>query len=1283
MNTEATYARYFLMLYSALAKGFLLSYKPLRAWICIFHTLFYSLLSVAVMAQTVDDFRYASPLFKKVDDKGKLIGGVITSGIEAENGIFWFGSQYGLMSFDGYQFRRYAHQPDNSNTPAANYIIALAQDKQGYIWLATRTSGLSRYSPREQKFIHFNTQSTQLKLRTNTLRTLRFDHQGYLWLGHELGVDKIDTEKLTITSFDFPIANSISFYISPEKDGKIIAGSTKGLFIKEVNSDKFELVEALKNIDVRSIYQAKNGNYWLGTKQGLRLWDGKNSVSLIDSGAHDLNNTYIRTIVPQSNGKVWVASYGKGLALFHEDDVRLIKQFKHDPSDDTSLAFDDVGTILLSANGTLLIGTWGGGLQLLNTLTSDSFVMMRHSLQHQHGLSFANVRTILELNDGRLLVGTTGNGLDLIDPKKGRIANIQQSVTGKTFSNTVSLAQQDDKVVWVGTASSGLLQLDLTTLTLTSGFVKNIVDDAVLRLLTLPDQSLLVGTNKGVCKKAFNSDSCTELKKTDGSLMGDTVTALVADKYNNAWISTHNGVYRLRDNSTVLDHYKVGETEASLSHNYVLGMVATQQDKMWLATSIGFDSVTHLSANKPRFKRHKAELDIGNNKPGANMLLDEQGRIWSGTSLLEPTNKRFLHFNSALGIDIGTAWLGSYTQLRSGLMAYGGTKGVLIVDPTQFSDEIASSSLLFTRFRINDEEVPLARLDQLTLSPQENEISLQIASPDIQHSQEIEYQYKLVGQDNKWRTLENNTREIHYSNLAPQHYQLQIKANYTKYSALIAPLTLSFTVQPHYWQTWWFGLVILCLLLLIVALVFRWRIGLVRAQALQLEALVNTRTHEIEVINQIGKKLTTQLLLEDLFNDIYTQLSKIFIADRFGIGLLNHERNQLVFDYAVERGVRYQSYVRDMEKTGQLAVYAVQHNQSVLINDYQTQYQRYYSVEDNSQHQLSSGLTEQAVASMMYVPMQRSGSVLGVLSIQSITKNSYSEHDLTLLETLASYASIAVENARSHQDLLALHQQLKLNIDELQQTQQQLILNEKMAYLGQLVAGVAHEINTPISIGITAASLLEDMRANIDAHVKNNTLSKSTLDNFLNESQQSLRLIQNNAERVAILVQRFKQLAEQDGDDRLKDINLAALCQSVISNVRGTMEDNALQIHLRVNDAVVIKTYPMILGQVLFILIQNAYSHAFNDKKGKVSIEGAAVEDHYVLRVIDDGCGIDTEALARIFEPFYTTKRHQGGTGLGLSIAFNLVNTTLNGQLSCQSTLGQGTVFEIKLPKLK
>ena len=1215
-------------------------------------------------AQTVDDFRYASPLFKKVDDQGKLIGGVITSGIEAKNGMFWFGSQNGLMSFDGYQFKRYGHVPGNVNSPAANYIIALAEDSDGYIWLATRTSGLSRYSPSEQKFIHFNTQSAKFSLRTNTLRTLRFDHQGYLWLGHELGADKIDTKQLTITPYTFPIANSISFHLFPDNDGRIIAGTTKGVFVKEATSEVFTAVDLLKNLDVRSIYRTKKGMYWLGTKKGLRLWDGGGKLALIGHNVNDLSNAYIRSIVPLPNGKIWVATYGKGLVLFDEESAQLIKHFKHDPSDDTSLAFDDVGTILLSKSGTLLIGTWGAGLQLLNTLTSDSFVMMRHSLQHTKGLSFANVRTLLELQDGRLLIGTTGNGLDLINPSKGRETNIQHSITGDILSNTISLAQQKDGLVWVGTASSGLLQLNLNTLKLTEGVVNNVSKGAVLRLLMLPDQTLIVGTSKGVCKKLINSKQCIELQKPDGSLMGDTVTALVADKYNNTWISTHNGLYRLKPNTTLLDHYTASESKATLSHNYVLGMV-TNQDKIWLSTSTGFDSVTQLNAPNPLFQEHKKGDSI-KNKPGSNMLLDNKGRIWSAISLFDPENDSLLKLSRAIGVDIGTAWLGSFTKLRSGLMAFGGIKGVLIVDPNKFNNDIPPSNLFVTSFIINDKDIPLARLEQLSLLPTENDISIQVATADITRAKEIEYQYKLAGKNGQWRSLDNSSRTIHYNNLPPGNHQLSIRAKYNNFSTQISPLQLAFTVQPYYWQTWWFSIIILCLLCVVIALIFRWRIGLVRAQALHLEGLVNQRTHEIEVINQIGKNLTTQLLLDDVLNDIYKQLSKIFIADRFAVGILNNEKNLLEFNYAVEQGIRYQRYVRNMDQSGQLAVHAVKYNQSIIIDDYQEQHQDYYPIEDHVKYALTSGEKEQKVASMMYVPMQQAGSVLGVISVQSISKNSYSQHDLTLMETLASYASIAINNAHSHQNLLDLHQELKLSINELKQTQQQLILNERMAYLGQLVAGVAHEINTPAGVAITAASLLEDMRIEIVRQVNTNNLSKADLERFLTSSQKSIHLIQNNIERVSVLVERFKKLAEQEADSTLKNINVNAFCQNVCSKVSHIMTDKNFQVELIIDESAVVKTYPVILERVLSILLQNAYLHAFDDKRGTITIEGTESEHSYSFNIHDDGCGIEAKLLAKIFDPFYTTNRYNGSTGLGLSIAFNLVNKTLNGELSCR-----------------
>ena len=1229
-------------------------------------------------------FPQAAPLLRTIDDGGKISNGVITSAVELTNGHMWFGTQNGLVYFDGVQFESFPHQPNNPESPAANYIVALVQDNQQGVWMATRTSGLSRYSPSHKTYRHLNTQSQPWQLQSDTLRTLMIDSQNQLWAGHELGVERVSLDTDEVSFFEMPVAGSITYRIYEASNGDIWACTTKGVFKKAKNNAEFIAISTLSGLDVRSVYQDEQGTYWLGSRSGLWFWDGENKLEKFVPSETSINqHAYVRSIVPLENGQVWVATYGNGLWVVDAKTYQFERHLKHDPSVKSSLIFDEIGTAFLSKNGALVIGTWGAGLQVMNGNTANSFMVLRHSLQHDNGLSYANVRTVLELNNGLIAVGTTGKGVDVIDPLRGRISSINRTQEGSALTNIVSLAQQQSGTIWAGTTSSGLVKLDLETQRFTPSGVIGINKGAVLRMLVLRNQTLVVGTAKGVCLVTLKSNNCQYLqKKSDGQVMLDTITSLLEDQFGALWISTHNGVYRLPQADTELDHFKAATVEQSLSHNYVLGMVSDYEGSIWLTTSIGFDQITHLAEAEPVFTRLKQRLPITKRTPGANMLLDSSGRIWSATSVLDINAEKYMSLGKNEGVDFGVAWLGAYTKMRNGLMLFGGTQGLLIINPDEFEMTHSPSHFNLTRLNINGQDFPLTRLDELKLSPDENNLRFHFVLSDLLFENTAKYEYWLEGESQeKWQTIDSGIHFVQFNNLAPGHYVLRIRAKYHNYLEMPVPIALTFTVLPAFWQTWWFKVLAVLVIAAIIVQIFRWRIGLVRAQATKLEELVSQRTREIQVINQIGRQFTLQLLLDELLNDIYGQINQIFKADRFGIGILNPDKNQLEFDYAVERGVRYLSYSRSLDEPGQLAVYAVKHNQSILINDYEKEYLQYYPQQDLNEHPLSSGSKEIKAVSMMYVPMQNNGEMLGVISIQSVVNNSYSQHDLTLLESLAAYATIAVSNARSHMNLMQVHQNLQKNMEELKHTQEQLIMHEKMAYLGQLVAGVAHEVNTPLGITVTAASVLDDQTQDLQQHFTNETLSRTRLHDFFVNAEQSIQLIKDNTERAASLVQRFKQVAVESSSDNETEIKLDEFINGVVAGQQSLLDLNNIQVEIQVPDMLEIKTYPGALAQVLFSLLNNTIVHAFSHHtERKVVIEATIVQAQCFISVRDNGKGIDPQVIDKIFDPFFTTSRVQGGTGLGLSITFNLIHQVLKGTIQCQSETGSGSEFMISLP---
>jgi len=260
--------------------------------------------------------------------------------------------------------------------------------------------------------------------------------------------------------------------------------------------------------------------------------------------------------------------------------------------------------------------------------------------------------------------------------------------------------------------------------------------------------------------------------------------------------------------------------------------------------------------------------------------------------------------------------------------------------------------------------------------------------------------------------------------------------------------------------------------------------------------------------------------------------------------------------------------------------------------------------------------------------------------------------------------------------------ELSRTLDMLKRSQDELVHAEKLASLGSLVAGVAHELNTPIGNALVSASALADMSRDFRAQYARGELRRSQLEAYLSQCEDGALLTQRSLYRANELVHSFKQVAVDQASERRRAFDLAAMLQEVVETVRPNTKGKPWTIALDIAPGIAMESYPGPLGQVVINLLMNALLHALDGATpGEVVLQAGPAHDGQVTLVCrDNGCGIAPEYLPRIFDPFFTTKLGQGGSGLGLSIVHRLVTQVLRGEIEVHSTLQQGTCFTLRLP---
>jgi PAS domain S-box-containing protein len=254
----------------------------------------------------------------------------------------------------------------------------------------------------------------------------------------------------------------------------------------------------------------------------------------------------------------------------------------------------------------------------------------------------------------------------------------------------------------------------------------------------------------------------------------------------------------------------------------------------------------------------------------------------------------------------------------------------------------------------------------------------------------------------------------------------------------------------------------------------------------------------------------------------------------------------------------------------------------------------------------------------------------------------------------------------------------------LQETQLRLMEFEKMAALGEMVAGVAHEINTPIGIGVTAASFLDEKTQQVQNMFDKGELKKSDLLNYINLAVISSNSILINLKRAADLVKSFKQVAVDQSSQELRKFNVMEYMDDILLSLRPKLKRTNHIITIDCHKDLEIKNYPGAFSQIFTNLIVNSVIHGFERiDKGTITIEFEISEEDLIIKYSDNGRGIAKSKMNKIYEPFYSTKKKQGGTGLGLNIVYNLITQKLKGSIFCDSIQHSHTTFLMKIPLIK
>ncbi len=437
---------------------------------------------------------------------------------------------------------------------------------------------------------------------------------------------------------------------------------------------------------------------------------------------------------------------------------------------------------------------------------------------------------------------------------------------------------------------------------------------------------------------------------------------------------------------------------------------------------------------------------------------------------------------------------------------------------------------------------------------------------------------------------------------------------------------------------------------------------------------IDEKAKNVELLNDIGQKITSSLSVEKIISTVYDNVNTLMDANVFGIGIYNDTTKTIDFPATYENGAALAFYSNALDDENRFGAVCFKNGKEIIINNLNDEYK-------NHIQEVSTPNEGAQPVSIIFLPLMAKGEKLGVITVQSFKENAYSEYQLFMLRNIATYTAIAIENAESYETLNKTFSTLK-------STQTQLIQSEKMASLGELTAGIAHEIQNPLNFVNNFSEVNREMIDEMQAELKaGNAEEAIAISNAIKANEEK---ISHHGKRADAIVKGMLQHSRSSsGIKEPTDINALAEEYLRLSYHGLRAKDKSFNSNFKTDlDASIkkINVVPQEIGRVLLNLFNNAFyavkekkQHDLNGYEPSVLLSTKSVDHSVMITVKDNANGIPGEVIDKIFQPFFTTKPTGQGTGLGLSLSYDIIKAH-GGEIKVESKEGEGTNFIIQIP---